>query len=197
MLEGIRTSQDGMADEVLGNIVEELRKRGTVGGFSEDIIQYFLEGMQNTADYDFKDQPKAAVQLEECSDSKGMQIVLNGRTFKYNFWRGRFHMLPQYYTFSHGLCLNNLLQVWLLGNRIYQVPPFRYINWSDELSHLVRRRKLIGGMKYLMRQVRRVAEALGIWTEDHWDMKRVNSLYTMVYGRFNFKINKRFDPLSL
>ena len=27
-------------------------------------------------------------------------------------------------------------------------------------------------------------------------MKRVNSLYTMVSGRFNFKINKRFDSLS-
>ena len=50
-------------------------------------------------------------------------------------------------------------------------------------------------MKYLMRSVKRAAEAVGIWTEDHWDVKRVNSLYTMVSGRFNFKINKRFDSL--
>ena len=28
------------------------------------------------------------------------------------------------------------------------------------------------------------------------DVKRVNSLYTMVSGRFNFKINKRFDSFS-
>ena len=27
-------------------------------------------------------------------------------------------------------------------------------------------------------------------------MKRVNSLYAMVSGGFNFKINKRFDSLS-
>ena len=27
-------------------------------------------------------------------------------------------------------------------------------------------------------------------------MKRVNSLYTMVYGRLNYKINKRFDSFS-
>ena len=27
-------------------------------------------------------------------------------------------------------------------------------------------------------------------------MKIVNSLYTMVFGGFNFKINKRFDSLS-
>ena len=32
-------------------------------------------------------------------------------TFKYHFWGGRFHMLPQSYKISHGLCLNNLLQV--------------------------------------------------------------------------------------
>ena len=28
------------------------------------------------------------------------------------------------------------------------------------------------------------------------DVKRVNSLYTLVSGRFDFKINKRFDSLS-
>ena len=37
---------------------------------------------------------------------------------------------------------------------------------------------------------------MGIWTEDNWDVKRVNSLYTMVSRRFNFKMNKRFNSLS-
>ena len=31
-------------------------------------------------------------------------------------------MIPQSYTFSRGFCLNNLLQVWLIGNQIYLVP---------------------------------------------------------------------------
>ena len=56
--------------------------------------------------------------------------------------------------------------------------------------------KLLGDMKYLMRSVKQAADAVGIWTEENRDVKRVNSLYTMVYGRFNFKINKRFDSLS-
>ena len=47
-----------------------------------------------------------------------------------------------------------------------------------------------------MMSVKLVADAVGIWTEENWDTKRVNSLYTMVSGRFNFKINKRFDSLS-
>ena len=51
-------------------------------------------------------------------------------------------------------------------------------------------------MKYLMRSVKRSAGAVGIWTEENQDVKRVNSLYTMVSGRFNFKINKRFDSLN-
>ena len=34
-----------------------------------------------------------------------------------------------------------------------------------------------------------------IFTENKLGMKRVNSLYTMVSGRFNSKINKRFDSL--
>ena len=38
MLEAIRTSQDGMAYEVSGNIIVELRKRGTFGGFGEERI---------------------------------------------------------------------------------------------------------------------------------------------------------------
>ena len=74
-----------MVDEVLGNIVAELKKIGTFGGFSEKRIQSLLEGMWNKVDYALKDSQKAASQLEECSDSKRMKSVLNGRTFKYHF----------------------------------------------------------------------------------------------------------------
>ena len=127
---------------------------------------------------------------------KGGQKQLKKKiSFTYNFWVSRFHMLPQSYTFSHGLCLNNFLQVLLLCNKIDQVTPLRYINWADEVSHFSRLRKVLRDMKYLTRSVKRAAGAVGIWTEDHWDVKRVNSLYTMVSGRFNFKINKRFDSL--
>ena len=52
-----------MADEVSWNIVAGLRKRGTFGGFSEEIMQLFLEGIWNKVEYDLKDKPKAAVQL--------------------------------------------------------------------------------------------------------------------------------------
>ena len=55
---------------------------------------------------------------------------------------------------------------------------------------------MLGDTSYLMSSVKIVAEAVGIFTEDNWDVKRVNSLYTMVYGRFIFKINNRFDSLS-
>ena len=105
-------------------------------------------------------------------------------------------MLPQSYTFSHVLCLNNLLQVLLICNQRYQVPPFRYINQADKVYHLVILMKVLGYIKYLMRSVKQAADAVGIWTEENRDVKRVNSLYTMVSGRFNFKINKKFDSLN-
>ena len=105
-------------------------------------------------------------------------------------------MLPQSYTFYHGLCLNNLLQVLLICNQRDQVPPFRYINQADKVSHLVIAMEVLGDIKYLMKSVKRAADAVGIWTEENWDVKRVNSLYTMVSGRFNFRINKSFDSLS-
>ena len=105
-------------------------------------------------------------------------------------------MLPQSYKISHGFFFNHSPQVWLIGNQIYQIPSFRCINQDDELSHMVRGRKVLGDMKYLIRSVKRAADSVGIWTEDNWDVKRVNSLYTMVSGRFNFKINKSFDSLS-
>ena len=83
-------------------------------------------------------------------------------------------MLPQSYEFSHGLCLNNFLQVWFIYNKRDQVPLLIYINRDDELSILVRGRKVLGDMKCLMRSVKRAAEAVGIWTEDNWYVKRVN-----------------------
>ena len=55
MLESISTSQDVIADEVSGNIVAELRKRGIFGGFCEEIMQELLEVMWNTVEYAFKD----------------------------------------------------------------------------------------------------------------------------------------------
>ena len=85
-------------------------------------------------------------------------------------------MLPQSYKSSHSLCFNSFLQVWLIGNQRDQIPPFRYINCSDELSYLVRGSKLLEDMKYVMRSVKQAAEAVGIWTEDNWYLKRVNSI---------------------
>ena len=184
-----------MVDEVSGNIVAELRNIGTFGGFSEESMQLVLEGMWNTVDYALKDSRKMAGQLEECSDSKVMQSVLNVRPFEYNFGGFMFHMLPQSHEFSHGLSLNNFLQVWLICNQRDQVPPFRYINCDDEVSNLVRLSKLLQDMKYLMSSVRRSGEALGIWNEENWDVKRVNSLCTIVSGKFGLKRNKRFDSL--
>ena len=55
---------------------------------------------------------------------------------------------------------------------------------------------MLWDMKYLMRLVKQAEEAVGIWTEENWDLNGVNSLYTMVSERFNFKINERFDSLS-
>ena len=47
-----------------------------------------------------------------------------------------------------------------------------------------------------MTPVKRAADAVGIFTEDHWDVKRMNLFYTMLSGWFNFRINKRFDSFS-
>ena len=85
MMEAIRTSQDGMADEVSRNIVAELRRRGTFGGFSEERMQSVLEGIWNKLKYDFKDSQKMACRLEYFSDSKGMQSMFIVRYFKYHF----------------------------------------------------------------------------------------------------------------
>ena len=195
MLEAIRIIKDGIVDEVSGNIIAELKKRGYFCGFSEKRLQSFLEVMRNKVEYDLKYSQKSTGQLEECSDSKVMQSVMNGRTFKYHFWGCIFHMLPQSYTFSQGIFLNNLFQVWLIVNQRYHVPLSRYINHSGGVSHFFRGIKVLGDMKCLSRSVKRAEEAVGMWTEDNHDVERVNSLYIMVYGRFNFKINKRFDSL--
>ena len=79
MLEAIRIIQDGMVDELSGNIIAELRKSGTFGGFIEESMQLFFEGMWDKVEYALKDSKKSAGQLEECSDSKVTQSVFNGR----------------------------------------------------------------------------------------------------------------------
>ena len=47
-----------------------------------------------------------------------------------------------------------------------------------------------------MRSVKQAAEAVGIWTENNWYVKRVNSLYNMLSDKFNFKIYKGGRVLS-
>ena len=86
-------------------------------------MQLLLEDLWNKVEYALKYSQKLSGPLEECSNSKVMQSVLNGSNLKYHFWGGRFHMLPQYFIFSHGLCLKIFLQVWFIGNQRDQVPP--------------------------------------------------------------------------
>ena len=142
-----------MAGELSGNMIAELRERGTFDGFSEERMQSLLEGMWNKVEYALKYPRKVAGQPEECSDSKVMQFFFNGSNFNYHFGGSRFHMLPQSYTFSHCLCLNTLLQSLFIGNERDQVPSLRYIIRYDEGSRFVRGRKVLGNMKYLMRSV--------------------------------------------
>ena len=82
-------------------------------------------------EYALKDSQKMAGQLEECSDPKGVQSMLNGRNFQYHFGEGRLHMLPQSYKFPHGLCLNSFLQVWFIDNQRNRVTLFICINQDD------------------------------------------------------------------
>ena len=69
-----------MVDELSRNIIAELRKSRTFGGFIEESMQLLLEGMWDKVEYALKDSKNSAGQLEECSDSKVIQIVFNGRT---------------------------------------------------------------------------------------------------------------------
>ena len=64
------------------------------------------------------------------------------------------------------------------------------------MSHFFRVRRGLGDIKYLMRSVKLEAEVVEIRTEDNGDEKSVNSLYTMVSGGFNSKIDKRLDSFS-
>ena len=46
-------------------------------------MQSMLEGMWNKLEYELKNSKKLTGQLEECSYSRVIHSVLNGRTFKY------------------------------------------------------------------------------------------------------------------
>ena len=59
-----------MSDEVSGNIIAELRKRGKFGGFGEERMQSVIEGIWNKVEYALNELRKMTGQLEECSDSK-------------------------------------------------------------------------------------------------------------------------------
>ena len=75
-------------------------------------------------------------------------------------------MINQFFKFSHGLCFNNSLQVLFIGNQRYQIPLFRYINWADKLSYLVRGSKVVGYIKYSIRSVKLASEVVVIWNEE-------------------------------
>ena len=47
-----------MVDELSGNIIAELRKSGTFGGFIEESMQLLLEEMWDKVEYALKDSKK-------------------------------------------------------------------------------------------------------------------------------------------
>ena len=52
-----------MVDELSGNIIAELRKSGTFGGFIEQSMQLLLEEMWDKVEYALRDSKKSAGQL--------------------------------------------------------------------------------------------------------------------------------------
>ena len=80
-------------------------------------------------------------------------------------------MLPQSNKSSRGLFFTLFLQVLLIFNQRDQITPFRYINQDYQVSRMVRVRKFLGDMKHLMRSVKRIVEAVGIWTEESFVIK--------------------------
>ena len=74
-----------MLDELSGNIIAELSKSGTLA-VSLESMQLLLEGMWDKVEYALKDSKKSASQLEECSHSKVMQKLFNGRNLNTIFW---------------------------------------------------------------------------------------------------------------
>ena len=42
------------------------------------------------------------------------------------------------------------------------------------MFHLVRGRRVLENVEYLIRSVKGAAEAVRVWTEDNWDVKREN-----------------------
>ena len=77
-----------------------------------------------------------------------------------------------------------------------QSAKYRILTHNFTNDDLTNGKTLVITMRYLMRSVKKSAEVVGIFTEESWDVKVVNPLYNMVSGRFNLKINKRFDSLS-
>ena len=65
MLEAIRTYQDNIADEFLGGIIAESRKRGIYDDFGEERMQLVLEGIWNKVKNDLKYSQKMEGQLED------------------------------------------------------------------------------------------------------------------------------------
>ena len=61
-----------------------------------------------------------------------------------------------------------------MGNQRDQVFPFRFINRADEVYHLFRGKKLLRGMKYIIKLDKQVVESVRTWIEENWYLKRVN-----------------------
>ena len=69
-----RKYQDGIADEASRNIVAELRKKRTFGGFSEERMWLVLDGMWNKVEYTSKDSQKRQVKYKSVMIQKEWKI---------------------------------------------------------------------------------------------------------------------------
>ena len=58
--------------------------------------------------------------------------------------------------------MNNFPLVWVIGNKRDQVTPLIYNIRDDDAYHLVRGRKVLRGMEYLLRSVKQAANAVRI-----------------------------------
>jgi len=84
-------------------------------------------------------------------------------TNRAHMWGGRFHLVPENFTFLDAACLV-AWQYWICGDRGKELPPLRNLSPDDMSTKDLKKR--LSDFKYLMGLLEREAREKGLWKND-------------------------------
>ena len=160
-----------MRDSVLGR--ELVTRRNET---NESVQFIFEEDEVNISNEAFLSQHTREAIIREKTATQ-----IKKRKLTVGWHHGKLNPLPSTWEFPKNTTLINMMNMWLLGNKKENVPPFKFLS-SSNVKHLKASPSTLSKMKQVMLKIENIGKRKNLWNSNLlWNGEKVTLLWSGIW----------------